>query len=109
MISILSEYSNSTKHTFFSLFVAILLTLIAMFLPIIHEHTFRFISFKILILVSLIYSIYILISKSIPIIKSEKTKLLANGNTPLRRNMIYNTILAIAIMIYMWHVVWMSI
>ena len=109
MTSILTDYTESTKHTFSLLFVGIILIIIALFVPSIHENNFIFIIFKLFILGILGYTIFSVISKTLPIIHKEKTKLLAIANKPIKNNILYNTILLFAILILMWHVLTMSI
>lgn len=107
MTSILTDYSESTKHTFSTLFLGIILILMSLFIPFIHENQFIFIIFKLFIVFILGYTVYMVVSKTLPIIHKEKTNLLASSNVPIKKNMMYNTILLLAIIILIWHVITM--
>ena len=109
MATLLSKYFDDTKNVFPSLFLGIVIILIALFMPIINQHTFRFLIFKILTLLALIYCLYVIFSKSLPLIKEQKTNILAEANKPLKNSIIYNSILVIFIFIFIWHVLFISL
>ena len=79
MSSLVSDYSESTKSIFIALIIALVLTLVANFLPAINESFFRCSIFKLLILSSLAYTVYIITTNSLPIIKEHKLDLLRDS------------------------------
>jgi len=109
MTNLLSNYSGSTKHTFFYLIIGLIMIIFSLFIPSIHNNFFIFFIFKIIIMILLGYSIYIIVSKSIPIIKQENTNLLAEANKSIRNNMLYNGILVIFIIILIGYVFMMNV
>ena len=109
MSEILNQYSESTKHTFSFIFVALILIVVSLFIPAINQSTIRFVGFKLLIIAALGYAIYIVVSNTLPIIKTENTKLLASAYTGVKKNMIYNSILVMFLVILIWHVCTMNV
>ena len=55
------------------------------------------------------YSIYIIATNSITLIKQENTNLLAEANKSIRNNMLYNGILVIFIIILIGYVFMMNV
>jgi len=104
MSSLVSEYSESTKSIFITLIIALVLTLVANFLPAINESFFRCNIFKLLILSSLAYTVYIITTKSLPIIKEHKLDLLRDSMIDIRKCITYNVALVIFILILAFNV-----
>jgi len=109
MSELLNQYSESTKHTFSFLFAALILIVVSLFVPAINQNSFRFVGFKLLIISIIGYSIYILISNTLPIIKNENSKLLAASYNGIKKNIIYNSILVMFLLILIWHVCTMNV
>ena len=84
MSSIVSKYSESTKSMSVTLIIALVLVLIANFLPAINQSFFRCSIFKILIFACLGYTSYVIIVNSLPLVKNE-TNLLRDSLTGIRK------------------------
>ena len=104
MSSLVSDYSESTKSIFIALIIALVLTLVANFLPAINESFLRCSIFKLLILSSLAYTVYIITTNSLPIIKEHKLDLLRDSMMDIRKCITYNVALVIFILILAFNV-----
>ena len=104
MSSIVSDYSESTKSIFFTLIIALILTLVANFLPAINDSFFRCSIFKILIFVCLGYTISNIIINSLPILKKYKLDLLRDSMMDIRKCITYNVALIIFIVLLAYNV-----
>ena len=105
MSSIVSDYYESTKSIFVALIVALILTLIANFLPAINDSFFKCSIFKLLIFACLGYTIYIIIANSLPIVKKHKLDLLRDSLIDIRKCITYNVALTIFIIILAYNVI----
>lgn len=104
MSSLVSDYSESTKSIFIALIIALVLTLVANFLPAINESFFRCSIFKLLIFSSLAYTVYIITTNSLPIINEHKLDLLRDSMIDIRKCITYNVALVIFIIILAFNV-----
>lgn len=105
MSSIVSDYSESTKSISITLIIALGLTLVANFLPAINESFFRCSIFKILIFACLGYTIFIIVSNTIPIIDKHKLDLLRDSLSDIRKCITYNVALIVFILILAYNVI----
>ena len=104
MSSIVSKYSESTKSMSVTLIIALVLVLIANFLPAINQSFFRCSIFKILIFACLGYTSYVIIVNSLPLVKEYKLDLLRDSLTGIRKCITYNVALLIFIIIFAYNV-----
>jgi hypothetical protein len=102
MSQILNKYTDSTKHTFLLILIALVLIIIVVFTK--NINIFQFIAFKCIIIGLIGYSIYIILSNSLPIIKNKNTELLASINNNIKNNIIYNFVLVIFLTILICYV-----
>tara|TARA_B100000963_G_C22164816_1_gene467594 strand:- start:211 stop:534 length:324 start_codon:yes stop_codon:yes gene_type:complete len=105
MSSIVSDYYDSTKSISIALIIALVLTLIANFLPSVNESFFRCNALKIIIITCLGYTIYNIISNSLPIIGKHKLDLLRDSLTDIRKCITYNVVLVIFILLLAYDVI----
>ena len=108
MAEILNKYTESTKNTFIYIFLALIFIIISAFTPNINQNKFRFIVFKLIIIIFIIYSIFIIVSNTLPIIKDKNIQLLASSKNGIKKKIIYNTILVVFLLILIWYSCMMS-